>query len=487
MSSFRLLSLPLEAQVAEIANETLSIECGEGNLVVHKVSRPLCDALKRLRHPGSLEGDLTTALFRSGGLRELARFYQILGQLARGRCLTLSVCLNVGVLATLLPLSAGFVLNGQKKVYSSKLHLSRFAYIRREGANLVMESPRGCARVLLLDERVIRLVYCLASETELCEPHPNWELPEAAVAELLGLLELGGMVVRRVQDQATCEDSDPALACWEFHDLLFHTRSRSGRHGNPMGATYRLLDKVEPPAGLRLGIASNNFPLPFPNLDALQHTDPPFIRVQEERTSSVAYAENPLSERDLGEYLYRVARVTSVTEKRVTTPSGTFEFQAAARPYPAGGGIYEIDFYLVVNRCGRIPPGLYYYDALRHELVWKSSPNQDVNSLLMHAGAAARVSPSHLQVLFVLTSRFPRIAWKYSSMAYALTLKNLGVIYQTMYLVATAMSLAPCAIGGGDSDAFARATGIPYYEETSVGEFLLGSSASKPATMSPRG
>lgn len=54
-------------------------------------------------------------------------------------------------------------------------------------------------------------------------------------------------------------------------------------------------------------------------------------------------------------------------------------------------------------------------------------------------------------------------------------LKNVGVLYQTMYLVATAMDLAPCALGGGDSDLFARATALDYYAETSVGEFLLGS------------
>jgi hypothetical protein len=38
-----------------------------------------------------------------------------------------------------------------------------------------------------------------------------------------------------------------------------------------------------------------------------------------------------------------------------------------------------------------------------------------------------------------------------------------------------AMGLAPCALGGGDSDLFARAAGTDYYAETSVGEFLLGS------------
>jgi hypothetical protein len=44
-----------------------------------------------------------------------------------------------------------------------------------------------------------------------------------------------------------------------------------------------------------------------------------------------------------------------------------------------------------------------------------------------------------------------------------------------MYLVATAMNLAPCAIGCGNADLFAASAGTDYYTESSVGEFILGS------------
>ena len=80
-----------------------------------------------------------------------------------------------------------------------------------------------------------------------------------------------------------------------------------------------------------------------------------------------------------------------------------------------------------------------------------------------------------LQVLLVVAARFQRLAWKYASIAYALTLEHVGVLYQTMYLAATAMGLAPCALGAGNSDLFARAAGTDWCAETSVGEFLLGS------------
>jgi hypothetical protein len=37
----------------------------------------------------------------------------------------------------------------------------------------------------------------------------------------------------------------------------------------------------------------------------------------------------------------------------------------------------------------------------------------------------------------------------------------------------TALSLAPCALGGGNSDQFAEATGLDRYAETAVRELLL--------------
>jgi len=69
------------------------------------------------------------------------------------------------------------------------------------------------------------------------------------------------------------------------------------------------------------------------------------------------------------------------------------------------------------------------------------------------------------------------VSWKYESIAYATILKDVGVLYQTMYLVATAMGLGPCALGCGDSDVFARLIGTDYLEETSVGEFMLNGRA----------
>jgi oxazoline/thiazoline dehydrogenase len=112
-----------------------------------------------------------------------------------------------------------------------------------------------------------------------------------------------------------------------------------------------------------------------------------------------------------------------------------------------------------------------------------SAPAEVVKTLIAEAGNSTTIPPDEVQVLIILAARYPRLAWKYESIAYALILKHVGVLYQTMYLAATAMGLGPCAVGGGNADAFARAAGTVYAAETSVGEFLLGSC--RPGALGP--
>jgi Lantibiotic biosynthesis dehydratase C-term/Nitroreductase family len=78
------------------------------------------------------------------------------------------------------------------------------------------------------------------------------------------------------------------------------------------------------------------------------------------------------------------------------------------------------------------------------------------------------------RMVLVIAARFGRLMWNYEAMAYALVLKHVGVLYQTMYLVATAMGLAACGLGSGDNVHFAEATGIDAMVEDNVGEFMLG-------------
>jgi SagB-type dehydrogenase family enzyme len=97
----------------------------------------------------------------------------------------------------------------------------------------------------------------------------------------------------------------------------------------------------------------------------------------------------------------------------------------------------------------------------------------DIDTLLADAGQAMAQPDGPPQVLIVLASRLPRLAWKYEGIAYRVTLLNAGVILQSLYLVATEMNLACTAIGTGNSETFGRAAGVDSFSETSVGEFAL--------------
>jgi SagB-type dehydrogenase family enzyme len=77
-------------------------------------------------------------------------------------------------------------------------------------------------------------------------------------------------------------------------------------------------------------------------------------------------------------------------------------------------------------------------------------------------------------LLIVLSARFGRVQWKYERLAYALILKNVGVAMQTFALSAETMGLAACVLGGGDSALFAEAAGTDPFEESSVGEIMIG-------------
>ena len=87
------------------------------------------------------------------------------------------------------------------------------------------------------------------------------------------------------------------------------------------------------------------------------------------------------------------------------------------------------------------------------------------------------------QILITIAARFGRMSWKYSATAYALILKDVGVLMQTLYLMATDMGLGGCAIGTANIELFAKMTGIDFHIEGPVGQFALGregTSANRP-------
>ena len=471
-----ILSLPEYVTVAANADNDLTLLGLRSPITLRQLSPGLCEALRCLAAPGQSAGQLAEHVRTVDGPAALARWYFHLQDLT-GRCL-LRLAVHAGGerLATLEPTAPSFVLPPAATLPGRSYVLSRFAWVQRRGEVLALESPLSPARVLLHDPRAAALLHALAQPGAAAELAGRVAgLPAEAATPLVGLLAHAGAVCAVGEDGLTAEDADPALRCWQFHDLLFHARSRQGRHDGPVGATYPLAGKLDPPPALRPEAAADSIALFRPDLERLQSQDPPFALVQERRRSVRQYAAEPITDRQLGEFLYRVARVRDCQHMEVATPAGPVLMDFALRPYPAGGALYELEVYAAVAACRGLAPGLYHYDGLGHRLVRRAGRTAEVERLLQGAALAVGLQATEPQVLLVLAARLPRIAWKYSGLAYALVLKHVGVVFQTMYLVATAMGLAPCAVGLGDSDLFAQAADTDYYAETSVGEFLLGS------------
>ena len=464
--------------------EGVSLAPGDGGGLVFQ--GPWCRLAIREADPGPFaalaatggyEDVLARTALRSSGPAGMARFYYYLGRLVERGFVVRSACLDGRLLASLVPVSPAFRLAAARAAPAHRLALSRFAFIRRHEARACLESPRAHARVVLYDRRVAELVQALMEQprAEGADDEPLCGLPSEAAEATLDLLWSAGMLTELDVNGAPAEDADPALRCWEFHDLLFHARSRMGRTDLRYGATYALAGVVAPPPALKPVSVAEAVPLERPDLARLEREDPPLAWAMEHRCSVREYAAEPMTAGQLGEFLFRVARVREVISHEILTPAGPMTMDIAPRPYPAGGALYELEVYAVVQACAGVGPGIYYYDPCGHRLARLRGPTDEYGLLLEDAALCAGVDPATLQVLLVSSARFPRVSWKYSGLAYSLVLKHVGIVQQSMYLVATSMGLGGCALGAGDSDLFARAVGTDYYAETSVGEFLLGS------------
>ena len=483
MSAALVLSWREGVTAVAAGDAALVVQGAGGRVSLRRVAPMLRDALGRLDPPGEDENCLAE-LVRSSGNGSLARWFYYLECLTRRGLLCHCAHANGTRLATLVAVSSSFVARSARAVTGRRYILSRFAYLRREGDRTVLESPLAHARIILDDCRTAALVAALAVPVTAEELATQVAAIAAdAVSGVLTLLLRAGMIADADAEGICAEDDDPALQTWAFHDLLFHARSRRGRFDAPYGGTYRLAGRLEPPLALKPAPVGESRELYRPDLARLERDDPPFAWVQERRRSARAFdAQRPITDRQLGEFLFRVARVKDCWQAEVATEHGPIRMDFASRPYPAGGGLYELELYVAVNGCANLDPGLYHYNPSRHRLTPLCERTAEVGSLLRDAAESTAMPEDNLQVLLVLAARFPRLAWKYESIAYALTLKHVGVVFQTMYLAATAMGLACRAIGGGDSDLFARAAGTDYCAETSVGEFLLGSQRTEQAS-----
>jgi SagB-type dehydrogenase family enzyme len=353
------------------------------------------------------------------------------------------------------------------------LALSRFAYMRRRANEMVLESPRAGALFKICDPRIAATLALLVTPQQIKQFRRQQGFPGL---ELLALLVDCQILFKTDGDGLRPAEGDDALVLWDFHDLVFHARSTEGRHANPLGGAYPYADTIAPLPAVRPPWPGTRIDLRERSSAAVDAPSPTAKLLRERHSTRDFDSERPITLAELARFLDGTARVQSELKATLDHGGDGPELSYTVRPYPSGGASYELELYLAVDTCGALPRGFYHYDAGAHALVSIETRGHQLDALLKGAELAMGVSAAP-QVLITIAARFGRVSWKYSSIAYALILKDVGALLQTFYVMATDMGLGGCAIGTTNIELFAKMTGLDFHVEGPVGQFVLGRGA----------
>lgn len=256
-------------------------------------------------------------------------------------------------------------------------------------------------------------------------------------------------------------------------ELLVTASSASSRWVPPEAVTQRLF---------RLGHAlpeHDRGPMPAPvkqytagvRIDLSRHRDsgaPSGLTLDDvlrRRESRRRFSASPLSLRTLESVLRRSALRTA----ELPAP-GT-----SRRPYPSGGGRHSLEIYVLADRVAGLRPSTYHYSVVDNSLT-KVPADPGIRDLVIENSLFAMgddcIRPPHAVLL--ITSVFQRIMWKYRFMTLSLANREAGCLLQTLYLVATDVGAAVCAIGAGNELAISRQLGLDPLEEGLVASLAIG-------------
>jgi SagB-type dehydrogenase family enzyme len=393
---------------------------------------------------------------------------RLIGTLESGGWLARTVFAGDRPLYTVEPLRPPPPRSEHSEPTGSAERLSRFAMVHRDSASpaVLLESPRSWCEIRIHDGEVLTLIG-LSALGDSAEEGFSTGLDPGVVGIVLADLRRAAMLVPDPGE----ENTRLSLRQWSPHELLFHDRSRlayRGHVGDGFGGTWWARGLFDPPPARPAAFAGPAIPLHRPDLDRLRDTDPSFTSVLEGRHSVRRHdASSPISAAELGEFLYRSARI-----RRMRVEDGV-EF--ISRPHASGGSVYEQEVYPVVTRVAGLEPGMYHYDGHDHQLNLVQPREHPAVRRMLQVAAQASTLGELPQVLLVISARVGRVLWKYEGMGYSVVLRNTGALYQTLSLVASAMGLAGCGLGTDDAAAFTEATNRDQFEECSVGQFILGS------------
>lgn len=173
------------------------------------------------------------------------------------------------------------------------------------------------------------------------------------------------------------------------------------------------------------------------------------------RQSGRTFAGEPISLADMGLLLkYSCGNLKLASDGK-----------SMRRAQPSGGARFPIEIYpLVFHGNADIPAGLYHYNVKMHALdvLWDKDFFGEGDSLFTYAWA------KDAACVFLMTAVFRRNQMKYGERGYRYILLEAGHIAQNLALVATALNMQYCPIGGTRDEALEKVLDIDGSHESLV-------------------
>jgi oxazoline/thiazoline dehydrogenase len=407
--------------------------------------------------------ELGNIVFDLGGLGEMSLFLYNLDKLEKSGCIQ-NVVLIDDKPCFCFDNMIGSVNFEFESILNKRFKLSKFSYIRRENNHFIIESSKGTARITIYDGFAFDILDKMVEYKEVEDFLNALEDYNQTILAFLAALHTGEYLdFEPNSDIVSTEDF------WSFHDLLFHTRTRFGRTNYKIGGTFRFIGKKAHKKAIReLPNSLKEIQLPIPQLQANNSLND----CMENRVTTRTF--EPIDLETLSTFLYRCIRIKNSKDFLVFGDNNKSDkMELLSSCYPSGGSVYELNFYLTVNNCERLESGFYWYNAFEHSLSFLEPKNNQTNTMLWYAKTCMGMNEVP-PVLITFSADFERMFWKYENMAYAAILKNVGAVFQTMYLVATDMKIAACALGNGNIEVLQNLNKTSFLQESSVGEFVIG-------------
>lgn len=150
---------------------------------------------------------------------------------------------------------------------------------------------------------------------------------------------------------------------------------------------------------------------------------------------------------------------------------------ATFRTVPSAGARHALDTYLLINRVSDLPQGLYYYQAVDHNILTLSSAHGLDNRIVQ--GALGQEMIRAAAVCFIWVAVTERMNWRYGERGYRYLFLDAGHACQNLYLSARALKAGVCAIAAFDDNQMNDIIGIDGTDEFVIYMASVGKEGSR--------